>query len=80
MTVPQWITLVSAILGAAGTLVLFQGSHALEAVQGSFFGSTTTDADAEATRVRNIKRMRIQRIGLCLILLSFVVQGLGALA
>jgi uncharacterized membrane protein len=70
MTPGRWINLAAAVLGAVGAIVLFNGSFA--------YASRTvwTDERSVAKRnKRNLRRQLKQRIGIGLILASFVVQG-----
>jgi hypothetical protein len=70
MTPGRWINLVAAVLGAIGAIVLFDGSFAYES------RTVWTDEQSVARRnKRNRHRQIMQRIGIWLILASFVVQG-----
>jgi multisubunit Na+/H+ antiporter MnhG subunit len=72
MTPGRWINLVAAALGAIGAIVLFNGSFAYE----SFPQYYSRDGEAvKAQTARNRRRQIMQRIGIGLILASFVVQG-----
>ncbi len=74
MTPGRWINLVAAALGALGTMILFHWSFAFE----GFFYWTTNEL-AKAQGECNRRRQIMQRIGLALILASFVVQGVAQL-
>jgi hypothetical protein len=66
------INLAAAVLGAVGAIVLFKGSFAYEGF------AQTYGRDWEAIKAqtkRNRRRQIMQRIGLGLILASFVLQG-----
>jgi hypothetical protein len=72
MTPGRWINLVAAVLGAIGAIVLFKGSFAYE----GFSQIYSRDGEAvKAQTARNRRRQIMQRIGIGLILASFVVQG-----
>jgi hypothetical protein len=70
MTPGRWINLVSAALGAIGAIVLFNGSFAYESFQPYHSAATI-----KAQTARNLIRQLKQRIGIGLILASFVLQG-----
>jgi hypothetical protein len=72
LTLGRWINLAAAVLGAVGAIVLFNGSFAYE----SFPQYYSRDGEAlKAQSERNRSRQLKQRIGIELILASFVVQG-----
>ena len=74
MTPGRWINLAAAALGAIGAIVLFNGRFAYE----SFSPWQSRDGKAvEAQTKRNLRRQLKQRIGLGLILVSFVLQGIA---
>ena len=62
--------LASAVCGAIGTGLLYRGSFALEAP--AAFADDAFIADMVA---RNKKRQRLQRAGLSLLMLSFLLGG-----
>jgi hypothetical protein len=72
MTPGRWINLVAAALGALGAIVLFNGSFAYESFSPLHSRTLKT---VEAQTDRNLSRQLKQRIGIGLILASFVVQG-----
>ena len=76
MTPAHWVGLLSAILGAAGTVILFFGSYSLEPREGAVWGGPEVDKWNAARDVRNAKRIRRQRIGLAFLLASFLAQGI----
>jgi hypothetical protein len=68
------INLAAAVLGAIGAIVLFNGSFVYESF--SPMHSRRQRADTvKAQTERNRRRQIMQRIGLGLILASFVLQG-----
>ena len=74
MTPGRWINLVAAALGAIGAIVLFYGSFAYE----GFPQYYSRDGKAvKAQTDRNLSRQLKQRVGLGLILASFVLQGVA---
>lgn len=77
MTALQVLTFFSAIFGAAGAVVLFFGSYALEPNAAFGFANPPEQARVDA---RNSRRVLVQRIGLGLILMAFVLQGVSAFA
>jgi hypothetical protein len=68
------INLIAAILGAAGAIVLFKGSFAYESLAGYVLPGP---GDVTQASERNKRRGWFQSIGLTLILISFVLQGLA---
>jgi hypothetical protein len=77
MTLARWTTgktlsAASAILGAAGTILIFRGSFTYE----SPGGWMTPPLIGEMTQ-RNRRRQVLQRAGLTLLTLSFVLQGIS---
>ena len=79
MTLPQWVDLLSAILGAGGTVALFFGSWSYEPFEGAPFNSEMLSRSNDGVLARNRRRMAIQRLGLALLLLGFIGQAIGAL-
>lgn len=71
----DWFGLAAALLGAAGTALLYKGSFAFVQL-GGFFVSDDLHKKAQAS---NARRLKLQRAGLCLLLGSFIVQGLGTI-
>ena len=72
MTPGRRINLVAAALGAIGAIVLFNGSFAYESFSRNY---SRHGGEVEAQKARNLSRRLKQRIGLGLILVSFVGQG-----
>ena len=70
MTTPHIVGLLSAVSGAVGTLFLFFGSFAYEQLS-PYVNSKIIDDMAK----RNKRRQLRQRIGLGLLMLSFVLAG-----
>lgn len=79
MTIVGLLGLTSACLGAVGTICLFHGSFAFEATEGGPFGGPELSAHNRKVTVKNRRRLIWQRSGLLLLLLSFILQGCGAL-
>ena len=72
MTGAQIVGLLSAVSGAVGTLFLFFGSFAYEQL------SPNTNPEIIRDMAERNKRRRFrQRIGLGLLMLSFVLAGFG---
>jgi hypothetical protein len=67
------INLAAAVLGAVGAIVLFKGSFAYESF--SPWHSRSQRADTVKAQTERNRRQIMQRIGLGLILASFVLQG-----
>ncbi len=77
MSPAHYVALFSAILGAAGTIVLFVGSYALEPHEGAVWGGPKVDEWNKARDARNATRVLRQRIGLALLCASFFAQGVA---
>ena len=71
MTLDHAFGLASALSGALGTISLFKGSFVFE--QPPTFGKP----DRQEQYARNLRRLGFQRIGLALILLSFILGGIA---
>jgi hypothetical protein len=69
------INLAAAALGALGTIILFFNSWSLEPHFGGVFSGPTYAKDTADLKARNAARKLWQRIGLGLILASFILQG-----
>jgi hypothetical protein len=67
------LSLLSALAGIAGTIVLFNGSFAYE----TMMHWSSRDMASQMAQ-RNRRRKRLQQVGLGLLLVSFVLQGIGA--
>ena len=79
MTCVQCIGLVSAILGAIGTIIMFFSCYAFEPLQGGVFGSDSVTECNNRIKAKNRRRYTWQRIGLGVLCLSFVVQAVASL-
>lgn len=79
LTSGQWKDLISALLGAVGTGVLFKWSWALEPYDPPGFSSDGTAAHFAAITRRNWWRKHIQPVGLALLFFSFAAQLVGVL-
>ena len=75
MTSTQCAGLISAALGAIGTLILFLGSYSLQPLEGGIFGSPEITEHNERIKAKNARRLVWQRIGLTFLCASFVVQA-----
>jgi hypothetical protein len=78
MSAIQLMTLGSAGLGFAGTVFLFLGTYGFEPREGAVFGGPTVDEGNKKVNARNARRRLNQRIGLGLLCLSFLLQGVTA--
>lgn len=78
MAAAACVTLISAVLGATGTAVLFKGSFAFEPIPGMSWGGPDLAQYNLGIIANNKRRLNLQRAGLVLLLISFFVQGLGA--
>jgi hypothetical protein len=70
VTATKIFGLLSAALGAGGTLFLFFGSFAYEGFVG-YYNQQMIDAQVK----RNTRRYVLQRIGLALLMASFFLAG-----
>ena len=77
MTPAHYVALLSAILGAAGTVVLFNGSYALQPREGAPFGGPILDKANAQIDSMNAARLFKQRVGLALLCASFLAQGVA---
>lgn len=73
----QYVTLVSAGLGVAGTVFLFVGTFGFQPLEGAPFNSSELQAHNMRVEEKNKRRKINQRFGLALLLLSFAVQAIG---
>ena len=64
----------SALLGGAGTLILFFYSFSLQPYEGAVWGGPEVDKENSNIRRKNSRRIFMQKIGLSLICASFAVQ------
>ncbi len=80
MTAVQCTALLSALLGAFGTIVLFFNSYTLEPFEGGGFNSEAMQERNDQVKAKNKKRKFGQQIGLGLLCLSFVVQAISVIS
>lgn len=78
MTLAQYAALGSALFGAAGSVVLFFWSYTLQPFEGGVMGSLEVMAHNDRVRISNRRRLPMQRLGLGLLIISFVIQGAAA--
>jgi hypothetical protein len=71
---PKIVGLISALSGAAGTWLLYKGSFAYEQLM-----PYVNNAMIDEISKRNKKRHAFQRAGLILIMISFLLAGIGVL-
>ena len=74
MSLLRILSIVAAVLGAAGTVWLARGSFAYEQL-----AVWADDEIIRALAARNARRQRQQQFGLGLLMASFVVQGVSAI-
>jgi hypothetical protein len=74
MSAAKIVGMLSAIFGAGGTLVLFFGSFSYEG-----FGQYENKQSIDAKIKRNERRQCLQRVGLGLLMLSFLLAGVSVL-
>jgi hypothetical protein len=79
MTTVNMANLISALFGVVGTIVMFVGSYALQPSQGATFGSDAVTAANKEIRRKNKNRVVLQRTGLGLLCISFLIQIFAAL-
>lgn len=78
MTTAESLALLSALLGTAGTGVLFKGSFAFQPLEGATWGGPEVDEANVRIKGANARRRLWQPVGLALLLSSFLVQGVAA--
>ena len=74
------LSLFSAIFGIVGTGLMFFGSYALEPFEGATWGGPETAAANDRIRAKNRTRLLMQRSGVALLFVAFVLQGIAAFA
>jgi hypothetical protein len=79
LTPAQGAGLLSAILGALGTITLFFSSYAFQPLIGGVFGSPAITEDNNRIKEQNLRRSSWQKVGLAVLCLSFVVQAVACL-
>jgi hypothetical protein len=72
MTPSKIVSIVSALFGAIGTVLLFKGSYAFETPT-----SWMSDEIEKAMQKRNAQRRLLQTLGLSSLLISFVLAGIA---
>lgn len=77
MTRLQYAGLISAALGATGTIILFLNSYADEPLVGGVFGSDAITDENNRIRTKNRRRHKWQKVGLTFLCLSFIAQALA---
>lgn len=75
MTPANLMNLLSAILGAIGTLILFANSYALQPLEGAVWGGDEVTAENDRIKAQNLKRLKMQRVGLVFVCLAFCSQA-----
>lgn len=70
--------LTSAVIGATGTLVLYLSSYATESVGAVGAFAEAIMPEIERIKRENVRRRPWQRVGLALLGVSFVLQGIAA--
>ena len=77
MTSAQIANFLSALLGACGTITVYVGSYSLPPLEGSVFNSPEVSEYNRHTMIKRQKILIMQRVGLALICLSFLIQALA---
>lgn len=77
MTAAQYAALISAALGACGTIVLFFATYGFQPLEGGVFGSPELQEWNARIKAKNKERKIRQRIGLGLLCCSFAVQAVS---
>jgi hypothetical protein len=72
LTIGKTIALASAVAGAIGTLLIYRGSFAFESP-----GFIVDDELMKKINARNRRRHILQRLGLGLLMISFVLAGIS---
>lgn len=73
----QCVNLLSAAFGAAGTIVLFIGSYSTQPLEGAVFNSPQVERFNARIKAKNKARIVLQRIGLALLCVSFLLQAIA---
>jgi hypothetical protein len=74
LTPDRWLNVAAAILGSLGALILFKWSFAFESLP---FYDDRAGTISKPIGLRNRRRQTMQRVGLALILVSFILQGVA---
>lgn len=72
MNITKALNITSAVVGIMGTVLMYRGTFGF-VMSGAFMG---TAADP-ATNKANNRRQLLQRLGLALLTVSFVLQGIA---
>jgi hypothetical protein len=75
MTLAQSFTLLSAILGIGGTLVLLFANYTFQSLEDAPFNSSTREETNKRIKVKNKRRYKILNFGLALLCGGFVLQA-----
>ncbi len=78
MRTAQALGLISAALGAGGTLILYLSSYAKESIGAVGMFAEAVLPEIERIKGENEKRVPWQRVGLALLGASFLLQGIAA--
>jgi hypothetical protein len=77
MNLERLTGLLAAIVGAAGTAILFFNSWAIQPLEGGVLGSPGLTEYNNRIRAKNDRRLMWQKVGLGLLLLSFILQAIS---
>ena len=72
------LQLASAVIGFAGTAMLFAFTHAERPYEGATWANDQTNARNDEIRRKNARDLRLQKLGFGLLCMSFGLQ-LGAI-
>jgi hypothetical protein len=78
MTLSRWISLVAAVLTAAGAVVLYQWGGVGESI-GGWQTRANLEASIQAQSARSLYRQKMQRIGLGLVVAGAVLTVVAQL-
>lgn len=68
------LQILSTLLGFAGTLIMFFFSHSLKPLPGGIFGSEAINRKIDEVKKENKKFAFLQKVGLGMLVLSFLCQ------
>jgi hypothetical protein len=74
LSADRWLNVAAAILGSLGAMILFKWSFGFESLP---YYDDRAGTISKALGLRNRRRQTMQRVGLALILISFVLQGVA---
>jgi hypothetical protein len=80
MTPLQTLILFSAIFGAIGSALIFFGSYAFEPPRAAVWANQAMVDNDLKTVARNHTRKLMQRCGIALLFIAFILQGVSAFA